>query len=376
VHTTKSFRNIAILRKPFASKHATVLFLWWLGCAQEVTTPKSQPTSTSSTSTSQTTTKPALNTDPNSCAECHQKQVAEWQKSRHAQAFLDGVFLHEFNPKRQVWCIKCHSPLVQDPTNVDDNDPLVTQGVGCLGCHQHDGQFVSSEKKEGSPHQTIVDQKFGSPSFCGPCHDFNFPILDNKGVLKHYTPHPMQETWRQYKESGLTLGCLKCHTAHESKGAHDLTKLKSALDFSVCAEKSTIKFGFFNKGAGHHVPSGGIDRHMLLDFWSEKNDKKKLRALIGRTFERVPSGGKKTIEDTSVKPKEWQWFQASLADLKANKKTPLQVQVRYIYAPSEDLKVENATISQIVFEEKFTMGELGVCPSSTLVAKELVPIKK
>ena len=350
------------------------LFIWIAGCAPE---PKSQikPSSEPTSLTSQPTSL-ALSTNPKDCAECHEKEVAAWQGSRHAQAFLDGVFLHELNPKRQVWCIECHAPLVPDPTDFEDADPLVAQGVGCLGCHQREGQLVSSAKKEGSPHQTLVDQQFGSPSFCGPCHDFNFPILDKQGVLKHYTPHPMQETWRQYKASGITVGCIECHTPHESKGAHDLKKLRSAMDFTICAEDGAVKFGFYNKGAGHHVPSGGVDRHMLLDLWAEKNDKKKVRALIGRTFERVPSGGKKVVEDTSIKPKEWQWFQATLSDLRANAKTPLQVQVRYIYAPSEALKVENATISQIVYEEKFTVKALKTCPATELLSTDLAPIKK
>jgi nitrate reductase cytochrome c-type subunit len=345
-----------------------------LGCSQEITTNTTQPSSTSAPSTlAQSET---LSTDPAKCGECHAKEFTEWKGSRHAQAFLDGVFQHEFNPKRQVWCIKCHSPLVPDAYNVDDKDPLVTQGVGCLGCHQREKQLVSASKREGSPHQTLIDPKFGTHEFCGPCHDFNFPLLDKRGELKRYTPHPMQETWRQYKRSKITLGCLDCHTPHESKGAHDIKMLHEALDFVLCKDKTSIKLGFFNKGAGHYVPSGGIDRHMMVEVWPEGKQFKKLRALMGRKFERVPSGGKRVIEDTSVKPKQWQWFSAPINKIPFASTKPIVAQVRYIYAPNETLKVENATISQVIFEEKLFVKDITKCTETIEAAKEMKPPEK
>src|SRR5687767_14479867 len=82
---------------------------------------------------------PALSERSEDCASCHKKEWEEWQKSRHSKSYVDKVFQSEFNPQRSPWCAACHAPLAKDPTEVKDDDPLASQGVGCLACHRKEG---------------------------------------------------------------------------------------------------------------------------------------------------------------------------------------------------------------------------------------------
>jgi hypothetical protein len=309
---------------------------------------------------------PTLSDDPEACVTCHVAAVEEWRQSQHAAAYTNGIFLSEFNPSRQAWCVSCHAPLAKDPTKVSDQDPLVQQGVSCAVCHFSKGELRSTRKLEGSPHQTKVDPTFGAPAFCASCHQFNFPVLGRQGVLTKYTEYPMQETVSQYLKSGMddTFTCLDCHAAtpgkHRYPGSHHLETLQSALRVEACLAGETIELRITNKEAAHHVPSGGVHRFMALRVWRSASPEKLFEAYIGRKFKVVEGGGKETISDTTLKPNEERLYKietASLGDLHE----PINLELKYIYALNEQDEFPDIPTSAVIWSQRLPKEELPSC---------------
>jgi hypothetical protein len=309
---------------------------------------------------------PVLSSEPNDCAGCHPAAVNEWRQSQHAISYTNGIFQSEFKPSRQAWCVSCHGPLAKDPIEVDDQDSLVKQGVSCAACHFPKGEMVSTQKREGSPHETRVDPTFGAPDFCGGCHQFNFPILGKYGVLERYTQYPMQETLNQYVQSGMadTLTCLDCHARtpgkHRYPGSHNLETLQSTLRTEACFDGTSVQVRITNKEAAHHVPSGGVHRFMALRVWRSSSPEKLFEAYIGRKFKALDGGGKETISDTTFKPKEERLYTIE-ADALGDLNEPINLELRYIYALHEQDEFPDIPTSGVVWFQRSPKEELPSC---------------
>jgi hypothetical protein len=321
----------------------------------------------SCTTTQPKISAPALIADPNACEPCHSAAVAEWRQSQHAVAYTNGIFQSEFKPSKQAWCASCHSPLGEDPTNVDDKDPLVTQGVSCAACHFPKGEMVSNKKLSSSPHQTKEDPNFGGASFCANCHEFNFPVLGKKGVLERYTDNPMQATVTQYKESGLadSVSCLDCHAAtpgkHRFPGSHHLETLQSTLRVDLCRTGVNLNIKITNKEAAHNVPSGGVHRYMVLRAWRSSSPEKMFEGYIGRKFKALDSGGKEMTSDTTLKAREERLYQID-ANTLGEITEEINLELRYIYALNEQDQFPDIATTATVW---FVRDSLEKIPSCT-----------
>lgn len=328
------------------------LSLFWLACSSGVVTenPIASP--------------PALSLNPDDCASCHPKESQEWRESLHARSYTNSIFLSEFNPRRQAWCVTCHAPLAPDLTKVNDKDPLVVQGVSCASCHIKNNELVSLQKKPNSPHQTKVDQSFGDPQFCASCHQFNFPILDNQGKLTRYTDLPMQDTFGQYQKSGFSETCLDCHAATDGKhrfpGSHHLETLQSALYVSLCAKEGQLQMGVQNRGAAHNVPSGGVHRYMVLRVWRSSSPEKLFEDYIGRKFKALVEGGKETTLDTTIAPNQTRKVSVNAASL-GSPEDPINLELRYIYALHEADQFPDIETSGVVWYQRKNLSEIPSC---------------
>ena len=311
--------------------------------------------------------------DPAACARCHPAEHAEWIGSRHAAAWVDPVFQAEFARGRAAWCVGCHAPAAPDPTAVDDRDPRAARGVGCDGCHLRGGRMVSSGAAPGSPHRTLVDPAFGGADSCAGCHEFRFPVLGRRGLLERYTREPMQETVSQWRRSGpgaAAVGCADCHAAaatpagHGFPGSHDPEMVASALELSACrdAGRGTITAVLTNRGAGHNVPSGGVDRRMVLRAWRSSAPELLVEAMFGRRFRPLRGGGKQTVSDTTIPPGRSGRLRIRPRELGPDAGDgAINLELRYIYALDERADLPAGEVSRVILHRRIEASALPPC---------------
>jgi hypothetical protein len=285
--------------------------------------------------------------DPASCAGCHAGAYASWRASRHAASFVDGAFHAELEPRREAWCIGCHAPLAGDPATVRNDDPLARAGVACLACHGRGGELVSASRAPDSPHATRRDPTFGSPTWCASCHQFNFPVLDDRGRVVRMTAHPMQDTVAQ----SAGEDCRDCHDVHRAAGSHDAEMRDRALAITTCTRDGELRIELANVGAGHNVPAGGVDRHIVLRVWRSSAPDKLVETVLGRTFAAAPDGGKRAVSDTTLPPGATRTIGLETRALGGEPGEPITVELTYVFAADEHAQIADtelaATMSRV-----------------------------
>lgn len=227
--------------------------------------------------------------------------------------------------------------------------------------------MVSARAAPGSPHDTAVDAGFGSPDFCAGCHEFRFPVLGPRGVLRRYTDEPMQETVSQWRRSGVAggLACADCHAAtpagHGFPGSHQPDMVAAALELSVCRERGRIEARVTNRGAGHHIPSGGVHRRMVLRAWRSSAPERLVEAVFGRRFRPLRGGGKQTTADTTIAPGRSGRLRVRPAALGGASTDPIQLELRYIYALDERAAAPADDVSRVVLRRAVAPAALSRC---------------
>ena len=318
--------------------------------------------------------------DSQDCVGCHAAEAAEWRASRHAAAWRDPLFQDEFaRSRRAAWCVGCHATDAPDPAAVGAGDVRAARGVSCRGCHERGGQLVAARARPGSPHATRVDPAFGTAEVCAGCHEFRFPVLGPGGRLGHYTAEPMQETVSQYRKSPVAgrLGCGDCHqlsrAGHLFAGAHDSAMVARAVSMTLCraADRRTLVVALGNRGAGHNVPSGGVDRHMALRVWRSTSPEHLWQARLGRRFRPLDSGGKRAITDTTLAPGEVRSYRVPLARLGRSAGAgrgdagEVDVELRYIYAPDERTPVAGELMSAVIHQRRVRVSGVPRCRAAS-----------
>jgi hypothetical protein len=296
------------------------------------------------------------------CASCHPAEWDEWSGSRHALAWVDPVFQAEFARGRAAWCVGCHAPLVPDPAAPDP--ALAASGVACGGCHQQGGRMVSARRAENSPHATEVDPAFGSADFCARCHEFDFPVLGERGRLVRSTGEPMQATVSEWRKSAVSreLGCTDCHAdspaGHAFRGSHDPELVSSALRVDACRDRGAIEVALANRGAGHNVPSGGVHRRIVLRAWTSRAPERLDERVLGRRFRPLAGGGKQTTSDTTIPPGGTTRHRFDLAAL--GRAREINLELRYVYALDERLD------SRVIWQRRLDPQALPGCDSARI----------
>ena len=281
----------------------------------------------------------ALSRDPASCAGCHPSQTASWRASRHAAAFVDGAFHAELEPRREAWCIGCHAPLADDPATVRDDDPRARDGVGCAACHaQHGDAPVTSAR-------------------CAACHQFDFPVFDARGRVVRMTDHPMQETVAQ----AAGADCLGCHDPHRIAGSHDPDTRDRALAVTACVADGALRVSLTNVGAAHHVPTGGIDRHLVLRIWRSSAPDKLVAGVLGRAFEAAPDGAKRVVSDTTLAAGETRVVSARLDALGGDATEPVNVELVYVFAADERVAIPDTEIAATMDRLRLRAASFEAC---------------
>jgi hypothetical protein len=305
--------------------------------------------------------------DARGCATCHAAIAEEWAASRHALAWINGIFQREYAARPLAWCVNCHAPLTTQQAG-----QFPDRGVDCAGCHVRGGAIVNAHRRPGSPHVTIADPSFGSPAFCADCHQFTFPVLTHEGAVTRMTAHPMQTTVASFRAGPYAAqpgGCLACHgsrTNHAFLGGHDPGMREAALDVTWCRRGGSIEVGVRNAGAGHAVPTGDIHRHMNLRIWRSSAPEALFEAFYGRRFEPADGGGKTTVWDSTIEPEATAQHELTIASLGGEDDEPINLELNDVFLENEFLRPSQAPsepFTASIVRRRAAPDELAPCPT-------------
>jgi hypothetical protein len=225
---------------------------------------------------------------------------------------------------------------------------------------------VSRTRSPDSIHATRVDPKFGGAAMCDGCHQFSFPILDDQGILEHYTSLPMQNTVAEYRNSGSKLSCSDCHMrrGHEFIGSHDKETLVRALEIGLCREARGIRLTIDNRGTAHNVPSGGVHRHIAISVWRSTAPSKVWVNRLGRTFGPAAGGSKRLVSDTTIPAGTRRTFSIDARRLHGSMDEPVNVRFEYVYQAPDAVTAEPPEPALPFWNRRALVSELPRCGPS------------
>ncbi len=279
------------------------------------------------------------------CGQCHQEIYQEWTLSTHAHAWTDEQYQAELAKNKDLFvCKNCHLPVQNQQklitTGLYDGDyfnavqkknprfdaSLQHEGITCIACHMNNNTIIGSHTNINPTHPVKMDTDYLSEKLCIACHDAHEDLADNlvctfeTGVEWKTGPYPKQGK-----------NCISCHMpeverpsatgAISRKGhrhyfpASGIPKVKGekammlqGLDFEVLTDTSSTiaKIGLkvTNNHAGHNVPTGDPERHILIQFDLLENDHivQSDTFRIGELWEWWPKA--KKLTDNNLHPLE------------------------------------------------------------------------
>lgn len=182
----------------------------------------------------------------------------------HSQAWTSPIFQRAYAFERHDWCVHCHAPLRQDTSA---EQPWADEGVNCATCHVRDGQILGLRAISATGpdvHDVVETPYLATSEFCAECHQFNFPESFEDTIT--YSHQPMQDTFGEWKKSGLDR-CHECHySGHQLLGPHDATWMReqfSDFEFAL-SEDELLHVGFTVAPRGHRTPTGDLFRSMVF----------------------------------------------------------------------------------------------------------------
>ena len=131
------------------------------------------------------------------CARCHPKEAAQWQTTKHAQAFATLVAAHQ---QGSADCVKCHVVGMGQPGGFRDSTSTPTlANVQCESCHgmgsQHEA-FASTPRKVTELTCRTCHTKEASPEFDYARYE---PWIDHAGAG---TRQPLPDSPMKLKAAG------------------------------------------------------------------------------------------------------------------------------------------------------------------------------
>ncbi|PJZ42661.1 hypothetical protein CH370_05470 [Leptospira kmetyi] len=303
------------------------------------------------------------------CGQCHEDHYREWKTSTHANAFNDLQFQSELTkPNSPQWlCLNCHIPLSgqrkEIATHLSEGDvfkPVLVsnpkfnanwekEGVSCGTCHlksdSNGNTILVGPTGANAPHPVTKDKE-ALHSRCNDCHNQEYKL--NSSLVCYF------KTGEEFKES-LHYGkedCVSCHMPslnrkivpnsfpNGPRDSHRHTFIgggvpktfelfepqwngdyKAGLEIGepTWSEKDftnrsiRVRLELENKFAGHSVPTGDPERHVLveailLNEAGREISKETIR--IGQTWEWYPEA--KLVADNRIRSGEKRKIDLSL----------------------------------------------------------------
>lgn len=283
------------------------------------------------------------------CSECHQSIALEWKQSGHSRSSTSHRFLDMYSERKnngnliQGWslsrdfpegkavCAACHAPGVgegndgiEDITKVTGVDKF---GIHCDFCHKvngvknlevglsHGRDFLSLSRpdkgqvffgpiKDAMRDDNSFSKIFNQSNYCASCHE---------GTMFGVHVYSTFSEWQKSPAAAKGMECQACHMKPDGlmgnvapgKGGIDRNPMEMAshqmmpgglqkmLQNSIQHETKVIKgtndctVGVQLKAVnvGHKIPTGYIDRHLILHVKAMSNEGE-LKPLDG---DRIPS---------------------------------------------------------------------------------------
>ena len=270
------------------------------------------------------------------CAGCHSKIVQEWKQGSHSSSSINHRFLDMYSerkkggevikgwslsrelPEGKTVCASCHAPGViagepglEDISEVRGVNKL---GVHCDFCHKVEGiknvgvgfahgrdllrlsrpekgQVFFGPMKDASREDNSFSPVYQQSLYCASCHE---------GTLFGVHVYSTFSEWLKSPAAASGLQCQGCHMKHDGslgniapgKGGIDRNPmgmashqimpggLKQMLQNSILHKEEIIlgendcvvKVQLKAVNVGHKVPTGYIDRHMILHLKAKSQD--------------------------------------------------------------------------------------------------------
>jgi len=149
---------------------------------------------------------------PDTCAQCHQDQVAQFKKGKHSMAWaaMEAMPTIHYQPMAQTegmkGCGSCHKLGIKSPEQIAT---LASQGnrfgvASCDACHTRH-TFSAAEARQ--------------PQACETCHmGFDHPQWEMYSSSKHGVRNEL----KQLKIQGETTAAPTCQTCHMQNGNHEV----------------------------------------------------------------------------------------------------------------------------------------------------------
>lgn len=198
------------------------------------------------------------------CGECHEAELAQWARSRHASAATNRLYLANHAQEPMRWCDSCHLPLGSSE-----------EGIGCAACHVRDGAVLgtrapSAEAK--AAHATAQDLSLTTEKACEGCHQAQFPMGREEPVAP--SAFAMQNTVAEWRASGSSRSCRHCHLPagdHAMGGGHDLARVRRALGVSLLwLGPGELRVTLEGRGVAHAVPTGDPFRVIRVELCADE----------------------------------------------------------------------------------------------------------
>ncbi|MEZ4459759.1 MAG: multiheme c-type cytochrome [bacterium] len=269
------------------------------------------------------------------CGQCHTEIYAEWKISTHARAWEDDAqFMEELHKSRTAdgdvgWmCVNCHTPVsnqlpelvvslrdgkLNAPEYVKNPayDPVLQkEAITCASCHVRDGHVLGPwGDQSNAPHAVKQDNTLLTEQICTRCHQAEavFPEI-NLGCFfdtgKQWEASPAAKRGETCQSChmpavdrpvAIQAGLKPRHTRRHWFGGSLIPKkpefeaeiaplrpiFGSGLEISVnpaggaCKELDDCMFATvaaMNAHAGHSVPTGDPERHVVIDITLRAGD--------------------------------------------------------------------------------------------------------
>lgn len=235
------------------------------------------------------------------CGGCHEATHRNWNASLHALSYTNPIFqtayqkaYTETGGEAKKYCLRCHAPTVQVTGDYDAKQAITREGITCDFCHtivsvdlkNREKPFVSepgkvkrsSLKNATSPHhQTKYSADFASSKLCAGCHAFenrhgvNVGDTYNEWLASPYAKEGRQCQHCHMKEiPGATANEGGRNTIHDHSLSHNIASMHDAVlltikKFQRTADRLAVRVMITNDRAGHSIPTGTPERHLVLE---------------------------------------------------------------------------------------------------------------
>ncbi len=224
------------------------------------------------------------------CRECHEEIVMQWEKSVHANAtperdpLFAGMYdwaVKDSKGKLKKKCIVCHSPLSAVFGSILPQEPYNREGVTCQFCHGaaaikgfHSARDIQVEldtvysyqpEKDNDAHPAAHREYYRKSDLCLPCHA---SMTSPRRLEVCATGSEWRDHFDRHGKS-----CQDCHMpekdgvpSHLFPGTHRGELLKGAVKMEVeyNGKDETLGITLTNVGAGHALPTGTPLRMVIL----------------------------------------------------------------------------------------------------------------